>query len=129
MVTGPLDTGDTPLRVRDQRPFRLVQNHNYVAERIADSGASSDRDFEWRLHSLSAGGQELLKRLVHVIDQDVGLGTDMKMDNQFRVGFREPKAGGFIVPPNQGLTEPAPIKSYGCIEITHVEEMIVELAE
>ncbi|WFU91966.1 hypothetical protein QA644_24320 (plasmid) [Rhizobium sp. CC1099] len=92
MVTGPLDARDTPLRVRDQRPFRLVQDHNYIAERIADPGASPDRDFEWRLHSLSAGGQEFLKRLIHVIDQDVGLGTDIKMDNQFRIGFRERKA-------------------------------------
>ncbi|TKB08086.1 MAG: hypothetical protein E5W69_11390, partial [Mesorhizobium sp.] len=90
----------------------MVQDHNYVAERIADTGAPSDRDLEWRLHSLTAGGQEFLKRVVHVIDQDIGLGTDMKMDNQFRIGFRQRKASGFIVPPNEGMTEPIPIERY-----------------
>jgi hypothetical protein len=53
----------------------------------------------------------------------------MKMDNQFRIGFRQRKAGGFIVPPNESVTEPIPIKRYGCIEIAHVQQMIIELAE
>lgn len=43
----------------------------------------------------------------------------MKMDNQLRIGFRQRKAGGFIVPPNERMTETIPIERYGCIEVAH----------
>ncbi len=44
------------------------------------------------------------------------------MDNQFCISFGQRKTGGFPISPNEGMTEPIPIKGYRRIEIANAQQ-------
>ena len=63
-----------------------------------------------------------MKRDVYIVDENVGLRTNPKMDNQFCISFGQRKTGGFPISPNEGMTEPIPIKGYRRIEIANAQQ-------
>jgi hypothetical protein len=50
--------GHSPVSVRDEAAFGLVEDDQYVAERIADAGAAANGNVEGALDSLAAGVEE-----------------------------------------------------------------------
>jgi hypothetical protein len=50
--------GHSPVSVGDEEAFGLVEDDQYVAERIADAGAAANGDVERALGSLAAGVEE-----------------------------------------------------------------------
>ena len=120
-ITRGLYADDILLRVRGERSLRLIQYYKHVAERVTYTGASPDRDIERRFHCLSARCQKFSKCRVHVINQNISLWTNTKMNYQFCIGFRQREAGGIRVPPDEGMAEPIPIKGYGFVKIAHMQ--------
>ncbi|SJM34446.1 hypothetical protein BQ8482_430037 [Mesorhizobium delmotii] len=58
----------------------MIQDYKHVAERVTYTGASSDRDVERRLHCRSARCQKFSKCRVHIINQNISLWTNTKMN-------------------------------------------------
>ena len=63
----------------------------------------------------------ILEADVHIINENISLRTNTKMDNQFCISFRQRKTGGFPVSPNEGMAEPIPIKGYRFVKIAHMQ--------
>ncbi|QKD03505.1 hypothetical protein EB235_20060 [Mesorhizobium loti R88b] len=58
----------------------MIQYYKHVAERITKTGASPDRDVEGWFHCLSGRCQKFSKCRVHIINQNIGLWTNTKMN-------------------------------------------------
>ena len=90
-----LDADHLPISGNGQPALRLIQDDDHIAEGIAHPCTSADRDVERWLDGFSPGAQECRECVVDILDEDVRLRADMKVDDQFCVGFGQRKAGGF----------------------------------
>jgi hypothetical protein len=79
------NAGDPAIGVCHQISFGLIQYRQFVPERVANARTPAYRQVERRLDSLAARPQECRKRFVDVGDDNVRLGPNAEVDNQFRI--------------------------------------------
>lgn len=115
--------------VGGQSAFRLIQQHEFVAEWIANARTPADRDVERTLDTRAACAQEERQSLVHVGNQNVRLGPDSQVNDQLRVGLRKREASRFAASPQQAMTELVAIKGNRRVKIGDAEQMIVEFSK
>jgi hypothetical protein len=82
-----------------QSAFRLIQQDEFVAKRVANPRAPADRDVERMLDALAACPKEERKSLVGIGDQNVSLWPDLEVNDQLRFGLRKSEASRFIASP------------------------------
>src|SRR5271154_5707769 len=95
------DASHPALRVCDQSALRLIQDGEGIAERIADTRASANRDIERRLSGLPARVQEEREGLVNILNQNIGFWTNVHL-NRSRTRAHRPIAiskGGSVASP------------------------------
>ena len=98
------DASYSTVGVGDQLSFRLIQDNQVVAKRVAYSGATADRYVEWGQNRLAPGLQKGCESLVDVGDQNVGLRSDMKVYYQLGVRLRKTETRSLIAAPQQSMT-------------------------
>jgi hypothetical protein len=124
-----LNADHSAVGVGRQSAFRLIQQDEFVAKRVANARAPADGDVKRTLDALAACTQEERESLVDVGNHNVCLGPDLQMNDQFRVGLRKSEASRFIASPQQAMTELVPIKGNCRVKIGDAEQVIVEFSK
>ena len=123
-----IDADHSPIGVGRQSAFRLIQQDEFVAKRVANARATADRDVERSLYAHAACAQEERESLVDVGNHNVRLGSDLQVNDQVRVGLRKSEARRFTASPQQAMAELVPIKGDRRVKIGDAEQVIVELS-
>jgi hypothetical protein len=119
----------SPLGIGRQSAFRLVQQDEFVAKRIANARTPTNRDVERTLNALAARAQEERESLVYVGDQNVRLGSDLQVNDKLRVRLGKGEASRFIASPQKAVTELVAIKGDRRVKIGDAKQMIVEFSK
>jgi hypothetical protein len=90
----------------------LIQQNQFVAEGVANPRASANRDVKRMLYSLAARAQENGERLINIVNQNIGFGTDVQVRHELRVGVRKGKADRFVASPQDSMSEAIAIEGY-----------------
>lgn len=123
------DADHSPIGVGRQSAFRLIQQDEFVAKRVANARATADRDVERSLYAHAACAQEERESLVDVGNHNIRLGSDLQVNDQLRVGLRKSQASRFTASPQQAMPELVPIKGDRRVKIGDAEQVIVELSK
>ena len=118
-----------PVGVGRQPAFRLVQQNHFVAEWVANARASANRDVERRLHGLTAGLQEGGESRVRILNDNIGFGANVEVNDELRVCFGERKADGFVGSPQDRMPETIAIEGNRCIKVGDAKQEVVELTK
>ena len=105
--------GHSPVSVGDEAAFGLVEDDQYVAERIADAGAAANGNVEGALDSLAAGVEEQLEGVVDIFNQNIGFGADVQVNYELGVGVRKGEADRSLASPHHVMPKPVAIKRDG----------------
>ena len=84
---------------------------------------------ERSLYAHAACAQEERESLVDVGNHNVRLGSDLRVNDQLRVGLRKSQASRFTASPQQAMAELVPIKGDRRVKIGDAEQVIVELSK
>jgi hypothetical protein len=125
----PLDASDTAVGVGDERAFRLIQDHQYVAKGIAHTRAPPDRNVERRLDCLASSAQEKVEGFVDIVNDYIGFGADIQVNYELGVRVRKSKPNRFRASPQDSVPEAIAIKPYRRIKIGDAKQEIVQLSK
>jgi hypothetical protein len=107
--------------------FGLIQYRVFVPEWVANARTPAYRQVERRLDSLAARPQECCKRFVDVGDDNVRLGPNAEVDNQFRIRLWKLKANRLLRSPQQAVTQLVPVKRDRRLKVGDAKQMTVNL--
>jgi hypothetical protein len=125
----PLDTLHPPIGVGGQSALGLIQHDQFVAKGITNARATADCNIEWVLDGRPACVQKCRESFIDVANQNVRLGSNVEVYDEFRVRLGESEAGSFIASPQQTMTQFVPIKGNRRVKIGDPKQMIVELSK
>ncbi|HLY00764.1 MAG TPA: hypothetical protein VKR62_18885 [Roseiarcus sp.] len=129
-VEGPwLDAGHPAFRVGRQPALGLVQQGEFIAERVADARAAADRDVERRFDSLAAGAEEERERLLDIVNQNIGFRADAQVAHEFGVGVRKGEPDRFLASPKHPMPKAVAIEGDGRVKVGDAKQEIVELTK
>jgi hypothetical protein len=129
-VVGPwLNAGHPAFRVGRQPALGLVQQGEFIAERVADARAAADRDVERRFDSLAAGAEEDRKRVLDIVNQNIGFRADTQVAHEFGVGVRKGEADRVFASPKHAMPKAVAIEGDRGVKVGDAKQEIVELSK
>jgi hypothetical protein len=124
-----LNADHPALLVSRELALRLVQQSEFVAERVANARASANRDVERSLYRLAARAQEQRERLINIVNDNIGFRTDIQVHDELRVGVRKSKADRLVASPQDRMSEAIAIERYRRVKIRDAKQKVVQLSE
>src|SRR6185312_311380 len=125
---GPwLDADHPALRVSRKHAFGLIEEGQFVAERVADARASADRDVERTLDGLAARAHEERERVIDILNQNIGFRTNMQVSYELGVGVRKGEPDRVFAPPEHPMPEAIAIERDSRIKVGDAKRKVVEL--
>ena len=98
------DASYSTVGVGDQLSFRLIQDNQFVAKRVAYSRATADHYVEWGQNRLASRLQKGCESLVDVGDKMSVSGPIWRVCHQLGVRLRKTETRSFIAAPQQSMT-------------------------
>jgi hypothetical protein len=128
-LSSRLDTDHPAVGVGRQLAFGLIQDDQFVAERVAPTRTPFNRNVERVLDCLTACAHERHECGIDVANQNIRLGSFAKVYDKLCFGLSKGEADCFIASPQQSMAELVSIERDRCIKIGYAKQMIVELSK
>jgi hypothetical protein len=107
----------------------LIAYDQLIAEGVANARAAANRNVEGRFDDLAAFSQDRPESLVDVIDENVRLGPDVQMYDQFRIRLWKFEADRLVRSPHQAMAEFVPIERNGRFKVGCSQQVTVDFSE
>jgi len=83
----------------------LIEDDEFIAERIPNARASASRNVERALHGLAARVQEERESCVNIFNQNIGFWADVQVNHELRVGVRKANPDRLLASPYDAMPE------------------------
>ena len=123
------DADHMAIGVGHQLSLGLIQDDQFVAERIANACATANRQVEWSLKGVAARTYEGRESLVDVAHENIRLRSNVKVYDQFCIRLWKLEADRFISSPQETVAELIPIERNRRFEVGDAKQMTVDFSK